>query len=253
MNTILFSDLDDSLFSSERAHTARRSEGPFVPATLAGEGKAGLMDAKQHAFWNLVQPSCIVVPVTARSKTAMARVALPNHRPTLGAIVSNGALVLDATGQVDATWFAHTRAVAHGAVDVLDAVARHAQAEPDLRVSAQIEDGTLLAVTVKCTEHTGARAEDRLRAWWDQVAPVTGGHLWMHANGNGLSAIPLGISKANAVGWMIDRMRAQGPLLTLGMGDSLGDAGFMARCDIALMPTHAQLFMTLMPQEAAHA
>jgi hydroxymethylpyrimidine pyrophosphatase-like HAD family hydrolase len=252
MKTVLFSDLDDSLFSSERAHAARGSKGPFVHATVPGAGKPGLMDATQQAFWSIVHPACEVVPVTARSKTALERVTLPGHRPNLGAIVSNGALVLDAEGRVDTTWFAHTRAIADQALEALDAVARLAQAESDLRTLPQIEDGTVLAVTVKCAEHTGARAEERLRTWWNGVVPLCKGVLWMHANGNGLSAIPVGISKAHAVAWMIERLRAQGPILTLGMGDSLGDAGFMARCDIAIAPTHSQLFQTL-PQESVHA
>jgi hydroxymethylpyrimidine pyrophosphatase-like HAD family hydrolase len=252
MKTVLFSDLDDSLFSSERAHAARGSQGPFLEATVPGLGKPGLMDAGQQAFWSIVHPVCKVVPVTARSKAALARVTLPGHQPELGAIVSNGALVLDAQGGVDPTWFAHTRAIADRVLDVLDVVARNAERDGELRVLPQIEDGTVLAITVKCAGHTGARAEERLRRWWDGLAPLWRGRLWMHANGNGLSAIPVGISKAHAVAWMIERLRAQGPVLTLGMGDSLGDAGFMARCDIAIAPTHSQLFQTMI-EGSVHA
>ena len=65
----------------------------------------------------------------------------------------------------------------------------------------------------------------------------------IHANGNNLAFLPPWLSKRAAVRYMLDHVRSQNPgRLVLGIGDSWSDAGFLDLCDLAMIPTQAQLW-----------
>ena len=63
------------------------------------------------------------------------------------------------------------------------------------------------------------------------------------ANGNNVAVIPTAISKAAAVDYLLEHYRHRyGPVLSLGVGDALSDAGFLSRCDFAVTPTRGQIW-----------
>ena len=61
--------------------------------------------------------------------------------------------------------------------------------------------------------------------------------------GSNLSVLPPYVSKRLAVEHLLGAM---GPdTLTVGIGDSLGDLGFISRCDFAAMPRGSRLFRAI--------
>ena len=64
---------------------------------------------------------------------------------------------------------------------------------------------------------------------------------FVHRNGNNLSLVPRFLGKERAVEYVVERHLGPEPVLTIGAGDSLTDAPFLALCDFSLMPRGCQL------------
>jgi hypothetical protein len=78
-----------------------------------------------------------------------------------------------------------------------------------------------------------------LRAQLEKLGlPVT---LALHCNGNNLAVMVKGAQKLDAVRLVIAELEREGPLVTLGVGDSLTDLPFMRLCDFALTPRGSQI------------
>ena len=67
-----------------------------------------------------------------------------------------------------------------------------------------------------------------------------------HINGNNLSLTPAGISKAIATAWLLETLRKDKELVTIGVGDSSSDLEFMRLCDAWLTPTGSQIDQMLL-------
>jgi hydroxymethylpyrimidine pyrophosphatase-like HAD family hydrolase len=185
----------------------------------------------------------MVVPVTARSVQSFSRVLLPFSGP---AVLSFGGVILTAPGHPDAAWsqrmqttLADSRALLQAACAALT----HAIAQRHIDAWARLieESGQTQYLLVK---HRGAdvQALDALRA--EVLAPWAAQHPgWrVFQNDNNLSLLPPGLDKAHAVGYLLQSLRAQhGEIVTVGMGDSLSDFGFMQLCDYAMLPCSTQL------------
>ncbi|MEM8741181.1 MAG: trehalose phosphatase, partial [Pseudomonadota bacterium] len=63
----------------------------------------------------------------------------------------------------------------------------------------------------------------------------------VHRNGNNLALLPPPVSKRRAARWLLERLRADGPLLSIGVGDSLSDLDFMRLCDAWMAPAQSQI------------
>lgn len=235
----VLTDLDDTLFQ-----TARKLDAAALPdavqVALATNGQHGLMTRAQAALLEWIGPDR-AIPVTARGSEAFSRVALDFAGP---AIVANGAAILDASGVPDADWQARVLSALAPHRDILEALPDRARAAAatlgaDIRTWLVEEPGCggVYAV-VKVQPGT---PETVLSELAPQLRDGLTGPWRVHLNGNNLALIPPGISKAAATGFVLARMRAAGPVLAIGLGDSRSDLEFMRLCDLWMTPSGSQL------------
>jgi hydroxymethylpyrimidine pyrophosphatase-like HAD family hydrolase len=243
VDKILFIDLDDTLFQSlaKCPPEAELSETAY----LADGRPYSFMTGKQRALWRWFDEQLRVIPVTARSGDAFRRVKLPFRD---WAVLDFGGVILQADGAPDAEWLELSRALAADYRETLQELRAAATAFADERgLAVRIRIGEDYGVPFYwMAKYREGRAEDLDILQREFVAPwleERKGAFYPHRNGNNLAVLPACLGKEHAVRHLIRRLRVQGDdILTLGMGDSLSDAAFMAECDYALTPRGSQLF-----------
>ncbi len=236
---VILSDLDDTLFQTERKLLARdRDEA--VQVTRAMNGAHGFMTLPQAALAEWFAPGR-TIPVTARGTEAFGRVDMAFGG---AAIVANGAVLLDGAGTPDPEWQARILATLapHRTelADLPDRAMREAAARGGAVRSWVVDEPGCGGVYAVVKVEPGTR-----EALLAEIAPVLRAPLtgaWrVHLNGNNLALIPPEISKAAAVAFLLGRLRETGPVLAIGVGDSHSDLDFMRLCDFWMTPTASQL------------
>lgn len=237
MRAIALVDLDDTLFQTLRKCPAEVPPEALTPLGFARDGSPlSYATPRQRSLIAWLGETCLLVPVTARSRDALGRVRIESH----AAICAHGGMIIGRDGQPDADWAAEIAAAAapHQALLAhLDARAR--EADPGLSVRILTEDGGPgLYLLLK---HP-AGDEAALGAAVDALVADVPPDWTVHRNGNNAAFLPPYLGKRPAVAWLLTRMRALHPHLpVIGIGDSLTDAPFMALCDFAMMPQGSQL------------
>lgn len=241
-HNVLFTDLDDSLFSSGRK--CRETTG-LEPAAFLGDGSpCSYTTPAQRAFFEAARRDMIVVPTTARDADAYARVALPFSSY---AILDHGGVVLHPGGTLDRHWLERTRDAANTARPHLDDLRRRVDtylAHTALRAWVRIvEDfGVAFYVLVKDKSRDAATLAaiegDVIRPW------VADGRetYFVHHNDDNLAIMPATLDKEHAVRYVAGLLRAEhGDIITFGLGDSRSDARFVRACDYAIIPARTAL------------
>ena len=246
-----FVDLDDSLFSSARKCPPGAA---LQPAALLQNGEIiSFTSARQRLLLDWLQRGATLIPVTARSVQGLARVLLAFPGP---AVASFGGVVLDEQRQPDPLWAGQMRAVLSGAQALLaDACAELGAAIAAHRIDARarlveewgqsqyllIKHGSADVVVLAALRSTLLQPWAAARPGWR-----------VFQNDNNLVLLPPGLDKAHAVAHLMAQLRQRhGEIVTLGLGDSLSDAGFLGLCDYAMTPRHSQLSQRLSDETPA--
>jgi hypothetical protein len=237
MIRLFLTDLDDTLFQSLKKCPP---DTRLTPAARTHDNSwHSFMTPKQLAFYQWLSADAQMVPVTARSRAALSRVALPF---IYGAIVQHGGMVLTPELLPDPLWLEWLAPRLGPYQPKLLALAarleRDLSAWPELKVTIYQEDGWVFYIGVK----------NRDKTMWslgagEQAAMALGNEpgMWQHLNGNNLAILPDTVRKELAVSWFLERLRAQYPeLCCIGAGDSISDLPFLRLCDYALLPTQSQ-------------
>ncbi len=243
----LFVDLDDTLFQSRR----KCPDGvPLAPAAYLKDGTAhSFLTPLQHGVLGFLQREMVVIPVTARSVDAYARVRLGFVDR---AVVNYGGVILHSDGTPDVAWLERNRNLARTDASCLETIRDTiidwvASAGTAIRVRIIADLSVPFYVCAKCEEGNEAsldRIEAMARARW----PAGSESVRVHRNGSNLSVLPGWLDKRHAVAHLIQQLRhAHGEIATFGMGDSLSDVGFMTECDYALIPRDSQISRRLAP------
>lgn len=232
---VIFLDLDDTILQ-----TAVKCP-PDEPVTAAafnrvGEALSFMTRAQQRllAFW-LEQG--IVIPVTGRTDDALARVAIEF---TSWRITHHGAVIRQPDGSLPDWWLTEVRptlAAAQPSLQNLSAQLSAAAATGGYRVSHHLLDRWMTYVSVK-TDKDGATLARLARQLQQTGLPP---ELALHHNGNNLALTVRGAQKSDAVRRVTAELARQGPVVTIGAGDSLTDLPFMRACDFALTPKESQI------------
>jgi hypothetical protein len=233
---LILADLDDSLFQT-RAKCGDWPDGALQLMSRLEDGTpSGYATPRQQALltWLTIGE---LVPVTARSRAVLARVAIAQAP----AICANGGCILTAGGTPDAQWH---RRLEVAAADTAAPAALHRALTADLPEGAYrhwvvSENGLDLYIVIK-SNHSDVAA---LGALADALRPRLPEGWRIHANGNNLAFLPPWLNKRAAVRYLLDTVRRETPeRLVVGIGDSWSDAGFLDLCDFAMIPTQAQLW-----------
>ncbi|QIK38726.1 haloacid dehalogenase [Caldichromatium japonicum] len=238
MQVLVFLDLDDTLFHS-RAKCPE--DQALSPVAYLPDGSAhSWMSARQQALWGLLEQGASLIPTTARDLGAFKRVDLPF---TSWRILDHGGVILNPQDQPDPDWLVHSAEAAAKTLPGLAALLALTQdliARKGLAVRARIiVDFDIPFYLV--AKYRGDRTQDldRLQSIWLDWVQGQGDAYRLYRNGNNLVVLPRWLGKEYAVRALIARLR---PALTLGIGDSLSDADFLAECDYAVLPRASQLF-----------
>lgn len=242
---IYLTDLDDTLFTSQRKVT-----GPVgAPVTTANNGHHSYMSAAQEALLDMMRGSGEVIPVTARSSDAFARVHLDFG--TRRAILANGAVVLNAQGAPDPVWLEHTSGIGRAAEGQMAEMRGTIAEEYGDSVRSWIveEYGAPVYLCAKMNLEDPERISDSLAEMLSLLIErfdLSG--FQHHVNGNNLSLTPIGISKRAACEYLISQLDDRSGTLLVGAGDSLTDLPFMGHCDFMLIPSGSQIAGEVMPR-----
>lgn len=243
MRTLVFLDLDDTLFQTRHKCPI---ESDLHPAAYLKDGTAhSFMTGSQRALWRLLEPNATLIPTTARDLDALRRVDLPFRS---WSIIDYGGVILDPQGEPDAEWMGRMRLVSQEAIgellallDLVDSFIAHEGLSAKVRI---IEDLGLPFYLV--AKYRDGHEPDLDHIEQDLVAPwvtARAADYRLHRNGNNLAVIPRTLGKEWAVRYLIERLgREWGELVTIGVGDSLIDGDFMAECDYSMTPRGSQLF-----------
>lgn len=251
---VAFVDLDDSLFSSARKCPPDGPGGAALQAAaLLRNGEIiSYTSPRQRLLVDWLRRGALLIPVTARSVEGLSRVLMPFDGP---AVASFGGVILDAQRQTDGQWASQMQAVLAPAAPLLQqacAAMAAAIAQRGIDAWARLveEQGQVQYLLLK---HRAANVAVLAALRTELLQPWATAHPgWrVFQNDNNLVLLPPGLDKAHAVAHLMDSLRAQhGELLTLGIGDSLSDAGFLALCDFAMTPRRSQLSQRLTAEDA---
>lgn len=239
MRRVVFVDLDDTLFQTQR----KNLHADRLAAVDRNGNPLSFRCGRQEAFLDWLAKDAVVVPVTGRSVDAFLRVTLPLGLP---AICSFGGVILDADGKPEPEWHGRITGAADETAAVMEGmlgtVANAAVGlGMDVRHRIIHDAGLPLYISVKHNTGDGG-AMARLAV---AVSPAVPEGWTLHLNGHNMALLPPFLGKAPAVAFFLERFVAGEPVLTVGVGDSLTDVGFMELCDYAIAPTKSQIVSAL--------
>ncbi|MBK5930639.1 haloacid dehalogenase [Halochromatium salexigens] len=243
MRKLVFLDLDDTLFQSQRKCPP---DGALHPVARLRDGSAhSFMTGKQQAFWEWLAADATLVPTTARDLDALRRVDLPFES---WSILVYGGVLLDPSGAPEPEWLERMRGVSKDArgdlLDLLERAQTSIQAN-DLAARVRLV-GEFELPFYFVAKYRDGRAADLARLDAEVIEPwlaAQGDAYRVHRNDNNLAVIPRGVGKEHAVRHLIERFTDSGEeWLTIGIGDSLIDGAFIAACDYCITPRDTQLF-----------
>jgi len=232
---VIFLDLDDTILQ-----TAPKCplDQMLTPAALnrAGEILSFMTPVQQWLleFW---QERAIVIPVTGRTDSALERVmiAFSSWR-----ITHHGAVIRQPNGLLPTWWHDEIRPLLSTARRSLDECAAWLNANAmagNYRVNQHMIEECLTYISVKSDDNGAALIQLKAQLLATGLTP----ELTLHCNGNNFALMVKGAQKHNAVQRVLTELERDGPLVTLGAGDSLTDLPFMQICDFALVPKTSQI------------
>jgi len=220
LRPVVFADLDDTLFQTARKMS--ETPDPDRVASVSSNGKHSYMTRAQDQMFSWLTGTTRFIPTTARSQSAMDRCqfVFSDYQ-----ILANGGTVLLPGGIRDAEWDAWVSVVSGGAMASLDAI-KQAMAplvgKDGFRTWIVFENSTPIYLCAKSDGPEGVldEAESRFR-------DLALNQIHFHRNGRNLGFIPKGITKADAVRAVMDKIPHLAERPVWGMGDSLSDLEFM--------------------------
>ncbi|QQS55280.1 MAG: hypothetical protein IPM89_05590 [Candidatus Competibacteraceae bacterium] len=234
---VIFLDLDDTILQT--APKCPPTE-PVEPAAVdrAGQVLSFMTRAQQRllAFW---LERGTVIPVTGRTDEALARVMLKFES---WRITHHGAVIRQPDGRLPAWWYTEIRPLLVAAQPLLrecTACLEQGATAGGYRVRGHSVDEWLSYISVKANADDAALAGVRARL----VAAGLPEELALHHNGNNLAVTVRGAQKHDAVRRVGMELERDGPIVTIGAGDSLTDIPFLRGCDFALVPRDSQIQM----------
>ena len=229
-------DLDDTLFQ-----TAKHLPLSVLKhvATLDKNGQPlAFMTDTQLQFWQWLNASTEVIPVTARSVSGLARVQIEFSS---WVVCQHGAVILSPSGVIDVDWAAHMNTqlaryqsdLASYCVEIMQA----AQPFTDVRAWVTDEFEQSIYIIVKKSANNDVIFKQIIDSLKNSPRAAD---YYIHINGNTMAVLPHVVSKQSAVAYLLQRIQHDSARPIIGWGDSLSDLPFLQHCDWWGMPKRAQ-------------
>lgn len=241
MRVIAFTDIDDTLMSTRRktefeVNLGVGAEHNNVPTSFCS--------SRQSKLWSILSNAAdIVIPVTARSAKTFARVSLPF---THEAILDFGGSVYLGTGDgesrvLDKDWQLEMHFLSENLRQelVFDALMASVVGRFELtKTERRVEHGVHCFMNLRTQAGEPHKALTEYVSQWLQDQQVS--NLFsMHMTDVNVTVLPKFINKADAVRYVMKKNGYEDDM-TLGLGDSLTDLGFMAATDYMILPSGSQ-------------
>lgn len=240
MKTLIFVDLDDTLFQTPRKCP---SNVTLLPATSNPEGGIGsYMTHAQRALFDRLCQDSLLIPTTARDSLAFGRVHLAFRDL---AILNNGATIRNPDGTLDGVWAEHItvsleRIQAQMNLFLEDALLFAGHHDLGVKIYPIVEQDQALYLVCKHPQKD-LKTLERVKEFWRERLEQTRADFYLTSNDNNVALLPNCITKRAAVEYVLNDKRARDEYLALGIGDSLSDLGFMDVCDFWITPRGSQI------------
>ncbi|MCC6136702.1 MAG: hypothetical protein LM550_09025 [Candidatus Contendobacter sp.] len=232
---VIFLDLDDTILQ-----TAPKcpTDQALTPAAFNHTGEVlSFMTPAQRRLLEFWREQATVIPVTGRTDSALDRVAISF---TSWRITYHGALIRQPDGTLPVWWHNEIQPLLNTARPLLNEYAAWLNANAaagGYRVSDHAVEECLTYISVKSEDDGAALTRLQTQLLSTGLPP----ELALHCNGNNLALMVKGAQKHDAVRRVTAELKQDGPLVTIGAGDSLTDLPFMQICDFALVPQASQI------------
>lgn len=235
MLPVVFASLDQTLIASVKSYLNRRVDN-LERVTTSTDGNHGYMCEKRSALLAWLSTGATLIPVTARNLEEYRRVHLETF--TEGAVLSNGALILNAKGKEDRAWSGHVADLCERSEHLMDAVVAVSSKLPvNVRVVRNEHKGQLQGLTFHSNDETEQGVMLNLgmvQQGFQQSYPTA--KLGMHLSGNSLTFTPAGVSRRGAVQYLLSVREDLRGRPTVGLGGEKSDLCFMELCTMAIVP-----------------
>jgi HAD superfamily hydrolase (TIGR01484 family) len=236
---IVFTDLDDTIFSSPH-HYPGRDTSTLTLGSAEGVLGAGYLCERKSSILKWLQSGATVIPVTARALDSYQDVVIPF---TDGAVVANGAVILNPDGSLDTHWEQKMESVLFNVQDgikfITNSLMAHSEADR-FKVDLYYTNSYIYGMTVKAI-HTNSEDISQIHTEVLNTLNHKGAFEFVRHNqvGEWLGFMPHGIGKGPAVEYLLNTRDDFKGRSTIGMGDANTDLEFMQLCDVLVMPTNS--------------
>ncbi|MFT6386921.1 MAG: hydroxymethylpyrimidine pyrophosphatase-like HAD family hydrolase [Cellvibrionaceae bacterium] len=235
MTVIAFSDLDDTLFLSERK--CSDLSGHKVAAELP-DGEIGAYSTPQQQDLISLFDSACIIPVTGRRTDSLSRVLINFESYK---IASHGAIVLDLHNDLHPAW------------RILLEEEEPLWRDHMLKLKCELEqycETCNLKLRIRVIKDKGfacyicVKGEIlHLQQLQPKISELKTDGFTVHINDRNLAIMPPYASKLRAVTFLknVLKSKSKGQLTFIGLGDSLSDSAFMSICDFQISPSYSQI------------
>jgi hydroxymethylpyrimidine pyrophosphatase-like HAD family hydrolase len=236
----IFTDIDDSLFSS-REKVPENMESIAVAKNKDGDD-VGFATLPQIQLEEILSNAGTIIPVTGRNKDTLY---LYKRNWRSYQIASHGAVVLNTHGAVDQEWIDSIKSEIEMASeilpDILEEISRLALLTSSNGRSRIIVDQGIPCYF--CAKYDSKELLDTIEneCIFKQVIDDRYQNWRIHRNGNNVAFLPPYASKERATAFVKNRLGINANDLTIGIGDSVSDLGFMGLCGFQVIPSKSQI------------
>ncbi|MDF7675280.1 hypothetical protein PT286_00775 [Neisseriaceae bacterium ESL0693] len=248
---VIFSDLDDTLFQTQRKISAiTDSKAVRVGALDRNMQPRSFMTAEQAVWVDWLLGQAELIPVTARGTEEISRVQIAFNS---WVITTHGAVILNPAGQIDETWKKHILPrllpYADRLTDMqqtITAIMQHRGIDAWARINYEYDQ---IPVYLVMKHRNSSRIDELYEINKEIEQQISSEGFYIHRNDNNIAWLPQPVDKGLAVDWLLKKLKAdRGLFPVIGIGDSLSDYRFMKLCHWLMLPQHSQFHSTISNQ-----
>ncbi|ABM03098.1 sucrose-6F-phosphate phosphohydrolase [Psychromonas ingrahamii 37] len=242
----VFTDLDDSLFSSKRKHT-KTADSQITSVNKQGEIESYATLQQQKLVQMLAALKASFIAVTGRRTSAYKHCIIDQVTNSEYAIVSHGALILDKKSALLPCWINYlnnTYDMKHWQKKLTQA---HCQlinyfsamnCEARVRLIIDHDICTYICIKIPAHQHQESLLA-KINLHLKQL------DFSIHGNAGNFAVLPPYASKELAVNYLIKKLNISDKDVVFGIGDSVSDLPFIRNLDFAIFPKSSQIMKAI--------